>query len=220
MRRISEHVRAVMKERPFLSEVLREGIGNAAAIARRIRADVQNRAYGRVSVPSIAIALSRLQRERRTQPWGHTYLREIRDITVRSHLSSWYISHQSLGDRHLYERLARIVEKHQGVFCNVIYGVRETVVIAHRDLRAPLEKSLSDIAVRGRTDTLAAITIRFPEASLAVPGVYYPILQAIAWEGISIEEVVSVGTEFSIICRDSETERVLSCVRSISAAQG
>ena len=215
MRKISEHVRAVLAERPFLSEVLREGIGNATAIARRIRRDVEKRALGRVSIPSITMAVLRAEASR-GRPWGHRYLSNLRDIAVRGNLMSWYVSHESLGDRHLYQGLAKIVEKHQGVFCKVIYGVRETVIIAHRDLRTPLMKMFTDIPVRTRREDLAAITIRFPSESLAVPGVYYPVLQAIAWEGISIEEVISVGAEFSVVCQESEMERVLAVITSLS----
>lgn len=214
MRTISEHVRAVLAERPFLAEVLREGVGNATAIARRIRRDVERRVLGRVSVTSITMALLRAESGRSLQ-WGHRYLKDLQDITVRGNLMSWYVTHESLGDRHLYERLAKIVERHQGVFCNVIYGVRETVIIAHQDLEKPLERALSDVSVRDKRRELAAITIRFPEASLAVPGVYYPILQAIAWEGISIEEVVSVGAEFSIIVKDADTGAVLRVVSAL-----
>jgi hypothetical protein len=217
MRKISEHVRAVLKEHPFFSEVLREGIGNATAIARRIKKDVEKRAYGSVSVSSITMAL--LRTETRPLAWGHRYLRNLQDITVRGNLMAWYVTHESLGDRYVYQGLAKIVEKHQGVFCNVIYGVRETVIIAHRDLEVPLKRMLFGVPLRNRRTDLSAITVRFPEASLLVPGVYYSLLQAIAWEGISIEEVVSVGTEFSLICRDSEIERVLSCVRTLSAAR-
>lgn len=216
MRKISEHVRAVMRERPFLSEVLREGIGNAAAIARRIRKDVEKRAYGRVSVPSIAIALSRMAEGRRA-PLGHRHLQDLRDITVRAHLVSWYVTHEALGDRHLYERLAKIVERQQGIFCNVIYGVRETVIIAHQDLEPALERALADVTVSSKHERLAAVTVRFPETSLAVPGVYYPILQAIAWEGISVEEVVSVGTEFSLVCAQDDVQRVLARITELSA---
>jgi len=68
-----------------------------------------------------------------------------------------------------------------------------------------------------RLDNLSAITMRLPESSLSVPGMYYPILKVIAAEGISFVEVMSVRTEFSIIFDDKDVDRAFSAIKRITA---
>ena len=64
---------------------------------------------------------------------------------------------------------------------------------------------------------LSAITMRLPEESLSVPGVYYPILKALASEGISFEEVMSVRTEFGILIRDVHVDRAFSVLKRLTS---
>jgi hypothetical protein len=56
-----------------------------------------------------------------------------------------------------------------------------------------------------------------PEASLDVPGMYYPILKVIAEEGISFVEVMSVRTEFSITFKDQDIDRAFSVIKRITS---
>ena len=86
-----------------------------------------------------------------------------------------------------------------------------------KDLEATVAESLKKETELRRIDGLSAITVRLPESSLNVPGVYYPILKAIALEGISLVEVTSVRTEFSIIVADKDIDRAFSVLKKITA---
>jgi len=56
-----------------------------------------------------------------------------------------------------------------------------------------------------------------PKASLNVPGVYYPILKALALEGISFVEVLSVNTEFGILFEDKDVNRAFSTIKKLTS---
>ena len=68
-----------------------------------------------------------------------------------------------------------------------------------------------------KVEGLSAITMRLPEESLNVPGVYYPLLKAIGQGGISLVEVVSVRTEFSIILEDKDIDRAFSIIKLVTS---
>jgi hypothetical protein len=60
--------------------------------------------------------------------------------------------------------------------------------------------------------------MRLPGESMPVPGVYYPILKALAWEGINVVELVSAGTELTLFLEGKDIERGLSVIRRLVSA--
>ena len=64
---------------------------------------------------------------------------------------------------------------------------------------------------------LSAITIILPKEAVFVPGVYYSVLKALAWEGINFVEVVSSYTELTIILQNSNVDRAFSVLKNLSS---
>ncbi|TSC55732.1 MAG: hypothetical protein G01um101418_753 [Parcubacteria group bacterium Gr01-1014_18] len=65
---------------------------------------------------------------------------------------------------------------------------------------------------------LSSITIKLPEETITTPGVYYPILKALAWEGINIIEIISIGTELSILFKSNDVDRAFSIIKSLTSS--
>lgn len=60
--------------------------------------------------------------------------------------------------------------------------------------------------------------MQLPVSSMPVPGVYYPILKALAWEGINVVELVSAGTELTFFFEDKDVTRALAAIRVLTGA--
>jgi hypothetical protein len=45
-------------------------------------------------------------------------------------------------------------------------------------------------------DNLASITVKLPKENIVVPGIYYFIFQRLAWEGIIINEVIRLCSNY------------------------
>ena len=216
MRTISHVVEEIIGRSPFLSEVISEGVANNAEIARRIKPDVEARLLEKVSESAIAMALHRLSKTAQRPIYGMKFLGQISDITVRSNLIQFIFPNPSESSD-AFESISRNARKEKDVFFNFLRGLRETILIVSKDLEATVAESLKKETEFRRIEGLSAITVRLPESSLNVPGVYYPILKAIALEGISLVEVTSVRTEFSIIVADKDIDRAFSVLKKITA---
>src|SRR3989344_5257636 len=194
MRTISQVVEEVIGQSPFLAEALAEGIANNAEIARKIKPEVEKRLLEEVSESSIAMALHRMWKVRKSR-FGLTFLKHISDITVRSGLVE-LVFPNSFDLLPALEALSRASKGKRDAFVNFSRGVHESLVIFNKDF----EKTVVDATPKGaqvrRTEGLSAITMHLPEASLNVPGLYYPILKALAFEGVSFVEIMSVDMEF------------------------
>lgn len=59
--------------------------------------------------------------------------------------------------------------------------------------------------------------MRLPDESLQVPGVYHPILKALAFEGINLIEVMSVLTEFSVVIADKDVNHAFAVLKRITS---
>jgi hypothetical protein len=117
----------------------------------------------------------------------------------------------------LLKGISESTKHRKDTFVNFSRGLHEALLI----IDAESEKSVASLlhkekSVR-RLDGLSAITMRMPESGLTVPGMYYPILKAIAEQGISFVEVMSVRTEFSIIFKDEDIDHAFSVLKRITS---
>jgi hypothetical protein len=216
MRTISQAVEEVMRREPFLMEAMREGIANNATIARKIKSAVEKRLYETVSESSIAMALHRMQKNVTATNYGTHFLKQLNDITVRSNLVEFSFPNSSEVLSKL-DAISNKAHRRKDEFFSLSRGLREAVLIVSADLADEIESVLVHVRGLERINGLSAITMRLPDESLNVPGVYYPILRALAHEGISFIEVLSVRTEFGILFEDKDVDRAFSVLKRITS---
>ncbi len=148
--------------------------------------------------------------------YGSRFLRELGNITVRSHLVE-YLFLNSLDLPKIEQTILKKREKHEGLFLNISRGMRETIVVVSKALEKEIGLILAKEKGLRKIEALSSITLRLPEASLAVPGVYYPILKALAMEGINFMEILSVGTELTILFEDNVVDKAFSVLKRLTS---
>ena len=215
MRSISQVVEEVIQRSPFLAEAIVEGIANNAQIARRIKPDVERRLLEKVSEASVAMALHRLGKQIRRPHFGEKMLKQVNDITVRSSLVEFVFSNSDAPE--LLDALLAAAKKRRDTFVNLSRGLHESLLVVSQEFESDIADVLHKQKNLRRKDNLSAITMHLPKTSLNVPGIYYPILKALAWEGISFVEVMSVDTEFSILFADKDVDRAFSVLKRVTS---
>jgi len=216
MRTISQVVEDVVQRSPFLAETIAEGIANNAQIARRIKPDVEKILLETVSEASISMALHRMGKNLRTPAFGLRFLKQLNDITVRSNLVEFVCANsEELSE--LLETISKSARRRKDTFVNFSRGLHESLLIVDDESAKEVAEALGTHKNIRRNDGLSAITLRLPESSLKVPGLYYPILKVLATEGISFVEVMSVRTELSIIFEDKDIDRAFTAIKRITS---
>lgn len=216
MRTISQVVEDVIGRSPFLAEALEEGIANNAEVARKIKPEVEKRLLEKVSESSIAMALHRMGKAHKPTQFGVNFLKHISDITVRSGLVELVVPAPA-NLLPALEALSRAANGKKETFVTFSRGVHEALFIVNKEYERVVLEALRKSARPRVTSGLSAITMHLPQASLNVPGVYYPILKALAFEGISFVEIMSVDTEFSIVFRDQDIDRAFSVIKKLTS---
>ncbi|MBP6888833.1 MAG: aspartate kinase, partial [Candidatus Pacebacteria bacterium] len=90
-------------------------------------------------------------------------------------------------------------------------------IIISSDFEKDTEQILRNQSKVSKIKDLSSITIKLPEETITTPGVYYPILKALAWDGLNIIEVISIGSELSILFRSNDADRAFSVIKSLTS---
>lgn len=213
---ITQAVSEALEKSPFLADALGEDVANVSKVARKIKKQVEGRLYEKVSLSSIVMAIHRKRAALRKPLYGSRFLEQLGNITVRSNLVEYLVSN-AVDLSRLHLELSKKAKKYDAQFFTVSRGLRETMIVVSGELEKDADHLL--VSERGvlKLQNLAAITFRLPEASLAVPGVYYSVLKALAMEGINFVEIVSVGTELSILFESSVVDHAFSVLKRLTA---
>ncbi len=212
---ISQIVEETILRSPFLTEVITEGIANNTQIARKLQPEVEKRLLKKVPLASISMALHRLQGRLQKPQFGMDFLKQLNDVTVRSNLVA-FVCPNSADLPLVLEALSRSAAQKKDTFLNFSRGLHESLFIVSKEFEPEMAATLKKNESGYKMEGLSAITMKLPEQSLDMPGVYYAILKIIASEGISLVEVMSVRTEFSIIFEDKDVGRAFSAIKRIA----
>jgi hypothetical protein len=212
---IPEAVEGVIRASPFLDEALALGIVNLSALARLIKPDVERTTMKKVQDGAVIIALNRLRRRVASRARRQrSVFKRAPELTVRSNLMELTYANSE----RMFARRKTLLERHGGrtsVFLTVTQGIRETTIVAGRELREPIQAIFKGERVLDRIDDLSSVTVLLPAGTAAVPGVYHYILKALAWEGVNIVEVVSTLNEFTIVLADRDIDKAFSLIKRL-----
>ena len=197
MKTVASAVEQYIKSKPFLQTALSQGIINLTSLARVIRKDIQSETTTReVRNGAIVMALKRLSvdMEFRSTHRIVKVLKNIGDIIVRSNLIDYTFLLSDTFMNNQAELLQKI-QNNKDVFYAATRGVNETNLIVSSIVEDIFKKE----RLLHKFPNLGAISVKLPEENISVPGIYYFIFQRLAWEGVSMNEVISTANEFTIV---------------------
>jgi hypothetical protein len=197
MENTSRLVWLYVKQRPFLKEVIRQGVVNYSALARKISID----AFGSLRKENaVKMALIRLGG---------------RMDQLESDLEMKILSVLRKSSMVVKSKVAVVISKREieGIrpLSHVKSGRHMTYIIEQRELenlpgRRYLWKS---------EENLNLITIESPEELEEVPGVISYILGALASEGVNVVEFISCYTDTLLVVKAADTEKTYRILSSI-----
>lgn len=215
---IPELVEQILIESPFLEEGLAKGIINLSALAREIKPEIERRLLKEVKEGAIIMALKRLsEKTKRKDMQVYNIIKNIRDITVRSHLMEFTF----LRSESLLEKQGKLIDEisnsnRKDIFFTFTQGIFEVTMIVSSIIEKDVERIFKGEKLLSKFTNLSSITIRLPDEAIFSLGVFYSILKILSWANINIIEVVSTYTEFTIVIDESQVDRAFSILKKLS----
>ena len=216
MKTISSVVENYIKNKPFLSTSLSEGIINLTSLSRRIKPEIESVLKKKVRSGAIVMSLKRISN---SLEFVSTHkilkvLKNIGDITVRSNLIdySFKVSDSLLSCQ---AKFLSEIDNPQLFFYTSSRGVTESNIIISNEMKEKIEAYFEREILIKKTDYLSSISIKLPEENVSIPGIYYFIFQKLSWEGINITEVISTSNEFTIVVDDKNVNEAFKIIKNL-----
>ena len=218
MKTISSVVENYIKNKPFLSTALSEGIINLTSLSRRIKPEIESVLKKQIRSGAIVMALKRISN---SLEFVSTHkilkvLKNIGDITVRSNLIdySFKVSDSLLSCQ---AKFLSKIENPQLFFYTSSRGVTESNIIISNEMKEKMEAYFEKEILIKKTDNLSSISIKLPVENVSIPGIYYFIFQKMSWEGINIIEVISTSNEFTIVLDDKNVNDAFKIIKNLKS---
>jgi hypothetical protein len=216
MKTIATCVEEILVSQPFLEDALTRNILNYSALSEELLEPISKMLRKPVKAGAIMMALRRYSppKEMANKVRLDNVLRNLGDITVRSDLSDYTFKNSpSLIQAHL--KTLEIIKDDPHIFYTFTRGVHESNVLITTALKDKIDAYYKKEDCTAVQDHLSAITIGLPKENTKIAGLYYQFFKRLAWEGISLYEVVSTTNEFTILVEDDVVDKAFSAVKSL-----
>jgi aspartokinase len=213
---LKEHIESLLQRKPFLQELIEDGLINITALARQVEKEIEDAGGQKVSTAAIVMAIRRMEPTYyfKVTHQLDKFLKELGDITVRTGL----VSHTYRNTSSLYRCQQQLLDnaaKHNDVFCSFSQGIFETTIIISDSIESNLEQIFRKEQLLSAQHDLASITAKLPKENTEITGLYYFILKQLAWEGINIMEMISTTNEFTIAVDQADLEQAFSVMHRL-----
>lgn len=216
MKTIANCVEEILVSQPFLEDALTRNILNYSALADELREPISKMLRKPVKSGAIMMALRRYSppAEMANKIKLNKALQNLGDITVRSNISDYtFKNSETLVQSHL--AMLKVIKEDPQIFYTFTRGVHESNVLITTAFKEEIEQSYKKEKLITHKDNLSAISIALPKDNTKIAGLYYQFFKRLAWEGISLYEVVSTTNEFTILVEDEFVDRAFSAVKSL-----
>ena len=216
MKTIASCVQEILVSRPFLEEALAREIINFSALAKDLNATISEMLRKPVKDGAITMALRRYN-----QPLAvknsvqlKTIFKNLGDITVRSNLSDFTFQNSKT----LIKSHSKVLEKintNQQIFYAFTRGIFESNIIVSSSKKDRLFEVFKEETLIGSQDNLSAISINLPKGNSKIAGLYYQIFKRLAWDNVTLYEVISTTNEFTILVEDHLVDKAFSVIKGL-----
>jgi hypothetical protein len=214
---IANKVEQIVSESPFLSEGMALGLINLSELARQLRPQLESDLWKPVGQAAVVMALRRIS-ERLPQALAPAQpivlAPRLGELTTRTDLT---ISTFRLSDNsnECQRQLLALAEPYPGMFVTVTRGVHEMLVVCNRPLTHLVEQAFGDERQLARVDNLTALTLRLNPETRRTPGIYHAVLKKLAWDKISVVNMMCTFSELTILLEQTQTGAAFSVLSRI-----
>ena len=208
---IPEKVEQIVNQSPYLREAMSDKLVNLSALARKIRPQLERDLLKDVSESAVFIALQRYAAT--MKPYYQANPADyLANLGLKSDLFELTVKNSAklLGR---LSQLATAIEANRAALLVFTQGQHETTIITSKSLHSEITQALANETTTGTIPDLTAITLQRAPGQIERTGVLQFPLRILAWEGISVVEIITTASEIMIIVREFEVDRAVISIR-------
>ena len=216
MNSIGKITEDLINRSPFLREAMTDDLINVSALARKLKAEIEDLVGKEVNEGAIVMAIKRM-----TPGLYHrlnikitNVMGELGDFLVRSNLEDFTFENSDAFEVKQTELIEEI-NKDNDTFFTLCKGVTETTFIVSSQHSETVSRLFKNAKLKSHTKDLASVTVKLPSINTEIYGIYYYILKHLAWEGININEIVSTSNEFTVVVKQDDVDKAFKILMQL-----
>jgi hypothetical protein len=210
----AEIVKSIIKTSPLLEDGLTRGIINYSALAHELRPQIEKELLKPITRGSIVMALKRVSKELKKKQRQIKKI-NLSQLSIRSDLVELtYINSETIAAK--YKEVLILAERKRGAFAYLSHGIRESMIIISKEIASEAEEVFKKEKLIIKFENISSITILFNKEIVSITGVYYSILKLLAWNNISIVDMISTYSELTIFFSNKDIDKAFSILRNFN----
>jgi hypothetical protein len=216
LKTIASCVQELLVARPFLEEALSRDIINYSALAKDLNQPISDLLRKPVKDGAIMMALRRYTppTSKKNELNLKQIFKDLGDITVRSNLTD-FTFYNSKTLIHNHSKVLAEIDADRQVFYAFTRGIHESNIIVSSTKKNTIESIFEHETQIATQDQLSAISINLPKGNSKIVGLYYQIFKRLAWENVTLYEVLSTTNEFTILVEDHLIDKAFSVIKGL-----
>ena len=216
MKTIATCVQEVLVARPFLEEALSRDIINFSALAKDLNPTISEMLRKPIKDGAIMMALRRYKPPvgKKSEIQLKHVFRNMGDITVRSNLTDFTFQN-SKTLIHNHSKILSEIDTDRQVFYAFTRGIFESNIIISTSKKEDIHTIFKIETQIAAQDHLSAISINLPKGNSKIVGLYYQIFKRLAWENVTLYEVISTTNEFTVLVEDHLVDKAFSVIKGL-----
>ncbi len=206
---VAQVVRKYVKDHPFVQEALSRGVINNAALAEELIPKVQEELGKEVKFSAVNMAIRRVKEQLEKSFSPKAKFDESTDIVVRSNLVEITVFKMENVQEYL-KKIYNLINLRKGDFLTMTHGLHEVMIITNSKYEKRITEIFPKSMIKKLIRNISSITINLSEESYRIVGLFYLITRALAWENISIVDVVSTFTEWTVTVDEKDTAKAFN----------
>ncbi len=194
---ISHLVKKELERNPFLSDLLSDGLLNVNALAERLEPAIQSELGKKVKRSAIGMAIRRfseqnnLLRKKFVLPTGM-------EVSTKSNVFEVAVE-KNPDTPKILQKLYSTLKREKGEFLSVFEGSYELVIFTNQAKKQEVLRANQGNKITCEVNNVCCISVNWPKETKDVPGIYYQITRALAFESIPIQSFHTIGSEMLLV---------------------
>jgi hypothetical protein len=208
---VPEKVEELVNRSPYLREAISDKLVNLSALARQLKPEIEKELVKDISESAVFIALQRYAAT--MKPYYQVNPADyLANMALRSDLFELTVKNSPALLAKL-SLLAQVIDdRHTSLFV-FTQGQHETTIITSKILDKDLKAALKDETIVSTIPDLTGISLQRTHGQIETTGVLQFPLRILAWEGISVIEIITTLNEIMMVLRDFEVDRAVISIR-------
>ena len=207
-------VKKIVDDKPLLQEGLRQGIISFAALAEKIKPQVEQQIGKKINEAAIMMALRRHSESMKASDVKRIKFAPQTQLTLKTNIV--YFSLKRTPD--LLKKLEKLYsgfDYEAGDTINIIHGNNEVSIIINDKNEKKAAVAIGPEGITTKERNLVSISMALEKDFLYTPGVLFAVTRKLYWDDINIFEIVTTATELTFIFQKKDAMKAYAAIQEI-----